>query len=164
MTDGEHIIADTSRIAEREGLVWNPPADPDAIQGLEHELGVELPRGYRESLGWHDGTDDREFCSLQEARDIAEELLELWHEAMEDENLDDLTVRNIEPGTQRVKDGDFVEGWVPFYDYGTGAFDLLDCDPGRRGVHSQLLHYDPDGVSAVTHDSFAAWAKAHATG
>lgn len=164
MTDADQLVADLTRIAEREGLAWNPPAEPDAISDLENELGVELPQDYRTSLLWGEGTDDRGFCSLEEARDIAEELLELWHDAIEDEGLDDVTERNIEPGTGRVKDGDFVEGWVPFYDYGTGAFDLIDCSPGPHGVHGQVVHYDPDGGNRVTHESFTAWARAHAAG
>lgn len=162
MANIDKLIDDLTRIAERDELVWNAPAEPDAIEELEDELGVKLPRDYRDCLEWHAGTDDYEFCSLEEARDIAEELLELWQDFVEDEGPDDLTAFNIEPGTGRVKDGDFVKGWVPFYAYGTGAFDLLDCNPGPNGVHGQVVHYDPDGKAGVTHESFAAWASAHA--
>lgn len=161
MTDDQQLLANLERIATREELVWNDAADPDELESLEASLGIEVPSAYRSVLEWHDGTDDREFCSIEESVEAAEELLELWEDVVEEGNLDP-SERNIEPGTGRVKDGDFAKGWVPFYDYGTGAFDLLDCNPGPNGSHGQVIHYDPDGTNAVTHPTLAAWAAERA--
>lgn len=78
MTDDQQLLANLERIATREELVWNDAADPDELESLEASLGIEVPSAYRRVLEWHDGTDDREFCSIEESVEAAEELLELW--------------------------------------------------------------------------------------
>lgn len=161
MVEAQQLLADLTAIAERDALVWNESAQVAQIVELETSLGIELPADYKSVLAWHDGTDDREFCSVIDSEAAAEDLLELWLETLDDEELD-AGERNIEPGTGRVRDGDFVKGWVPFYDYGTGAFDCLDCQPGPLGRHGQVIHYDPDGVNAVTHASIREWASERA--
>ena len=140
--------------AAEQDLEWNEPATTEEIAELEEQLGVELPQDYKEFLEWHNGTDDREFCSTEEAADNADEFLEI---AEEMDEVETFLEEDYQAG--RVGKGTFVKGWVPFYDDGTGAVDVVDCAPGPNGTHGQVIHYDPDGDMSITHTSFTDWVE-----
>lgn len=138
--------------AKAHDLYWNEPASDEEVAALEERLQVQLPEEYKEFLRWHNGTDDREFCSTAESADDAEEFLDI---ASDSDSVETFMEEDYAAG--RIGKGTFVRGWVPFYDYGTGAVDVIDCAPGPQGKHGQIVSYDPDGRMGVTHGSFSEW-------
>jgi cell wall assembly regulator SMI1 len=148
------------RIASEHELEWNEGADQEDINSIEEDLDITLPAEYRAFLEWHDGTDDREFMSVEEILDTAEELLdeeELNLEDAEDPQAEAAALNRT--GTSGLtKDGNFVRGWVPFYDYGTGDFDCLDCAPGPKGAHGQVIRYSASSKGIVA-ASFTEWLE-----
>lgn len=132
-------------------LTPNPPATPEEIGDLQRKLGVDLPEDYRTTLLAHNGTDDREFCSISETLETIEEFHDLADDFPFPEGY------NISGETGKTQPGFFVNGWVPFYDHGTGDFDCLDCNPGPNGQHGQIIYLSTDGQSSVTYGSYKEW-------
>ena len=158
--DVEQLLETMNGLEDWSEEEWNEPAAEHEIEGLESALGVTLPEEYKDFLRIHNGSADREFVSTEEAAEVSEELLDAYDLAEDDPDIP-AGPANLEEGTGRLRDGYFLKGWVPFYDYGTGAFDLLDCVPGPRGVHGQVIRYTPAPGDGVVYGGFGEWLEHH---
>lgn len=157
--DTAEVQKHLERIAEElefDGDEWNEPATDDEIAEAEETLGVTFPETYKKILRLHNGSEYREFMSLEEAIEVAEELEELAEEDSDGLN-ETVNLSEDKPGV--LKNGAYRRGWVPLFDFGTGAFDCVDCDPGPNGAAGQIVRYDPGGVEGIEFDSLEEWLE-----
>ncbi|GAA1349532.1 SMI1/KNR4 family protein [Falsarthrobacter nasiphocae] len=135
---------------------WNGPATDEEIAEAEKAFGVTFPETYKQVLRVHNGMSLGEFPSLEAALEIAEELEELQEE-YGDGSADSQNLSEDKPGV--LKNGFYRRGWVPLYDFGTGGFDCVDCDPGPNGTAGQIVRYDPDGPQGIQYASLEEWLE-----
>ena len=135
----------------------NPPADASAIAAAEAEIGFEFPETMRASLSFHDG--------------MREKLYDLWRLLPVSEILDDWRglVHLMEAGEfeengtehdNKVGEGWFRRGWIPFAGDDFGNLVCVDMDPGRRGKVGQVVIFwhDDDERKAVS-SSLLSWMR-----
>jgi len=118
------------------GEELNPAATPEALVSAERELGVEFPDDFRQLYLWHDGEkgdiflfDSYRILPLSELREM---------------NL--ASRKSMRPEDKRVandsglfKDCFANEKWIVFGDNGGNTILFIDLDPGKEGVHGQIL-------------------------
>jgi cell wall assembly regulator SMI1 len=140
-------------------LTWNTPATTEEITGLEKALNITLPTDYTDFLHRHDGTTDREFCSIAQIFHTAQELHEINEDVINDEQnpTEYRNSINLDPDTGKLRNGPWVHGWIPFFDYGNGQIDCIDCNPGPNGTHGQIIRYNPGGHEGLIYPSYRHW-------
>ena len=147
---------------ERHGLAdqLNPGADPEAVDQLEQDLGVELPAELRESLLRHDGSGDGSWPGgmLLGVDGIRSEAT-VWRELLAADTFgEDGGEHDADGGGGRTQRGWWREGWVPVHADGGGNGYVVDTEPGVRGRVGQVLFMDHEvGPQPPEHDSLAAW-------
>ncbi len=143
-----------------QALELNPPLPADARAALLEKLGFELPEWLNQLWQCADGGPDyqpvfarpnyftgADFLSVADAMDMRDRLRGIagnyigWQED--------------KPRDPRVRDGWFLDGWVPFAAFGGSTIVLFaDCDPAPGGTAGQVIAFvhDPDQISLLAPD------------
>src|SRR5262249_40279559 len=116
----------------------NPPADPDAIDGLERRIGAPLPDAFQQYLAVMDGQNelgrDRPLIGFNRFLPVAKiiEAMDMQRVHFGDEDrIEFITETKIQPVV-------WDSGWIPFSDFEGSPRLILDLHPGRNGTYGQV--------------------------
>ncbi|RFU86354.1 glucan synthase 1-like protein [Streptomyces triticagri] len=138
------------------------PASPEAIAGVEQELGVTLPEELKRSLELHDGTEEDGWPggTLLSCAGIVKET-GIWRELLADGSFDKRSHHDpeddedLEDAERAVQPGWWNEGWICIDADGAGNGAVIDLAPGPGGTRGQLLDMDHEvGPSGPTAHGF----------
>ncbi|MFF7633081.1 SMI1/KNR4 family protein [Kitasatospora sp. NPDC008050] len=154
--------AENARIRARVAAAWSrieaglqgfavelgAPVTPERIGEVERELGVTLPVDFAASLAIHSSVlltgveviGCAEHWSLDELLSAYDELGASW--------------TSEEPDDEIRRDWGWRPGWLPLAAEPDGSLIMLDLDPGRAGVHGQIVYADQGTPSHVIESSW----------
>lgn len=144
---------------------FNPPAADAQLDAFERQVGLELPRAYRQLYRWHDGEDDDRWGHI-----YGLPLLPL-QEAAAQWQAWTRTLAYFKGNRYLVPAGSWPEGavdpayinprWIPLTHDGSGNHIGLDFDPWPGGRVGQIILFGRDEdvkiVLAQSLGSFLEW-------
>lgn len=137
-----------------------PPAEEDALEGLEEELANKLPEDYKALMRWHDGQNGEaaglfgnwEFLPLE---DVLQEW-QLWKD-LNDKGHFDEQHPDVRPDGP-VKKRWWHPAWIPITADGMGNNHCLDLAPEKTGNYGQIITLFHDNeVRRVVAPSLEQW-------
>jgi cell wall assembly regulator SMI1 len=144
---------------------FNPPASGTAIEEAERDLGIAMPRAWRQLYRWHDGEEDDRFGHvyglpiLPLDRVVAE--WRSWREVLKDLHGNRYAVRGGSWPAGAVDPAYINLRRVPLTSDGSGNHIGLDLDPWPGGRVGQIILYGRDedmkAVIAPSLGSFLGW-------
>jgi cell wall assembly regulator SMI1 len=142
------------------GLALHGPNTENALAEAEARLGFSLDPGLYEAWRIADGSDDEVRVFLRPGSLTGYDFLSLTsaeaaRAGMERRSRQYLGYVEEAPRDQRIRDGWFHRGWVPFAAFGGGTLLLMqDYSPADGGKAGQIIAFthDPDEISYVAPD------------
>lgn len=133
----------------------NPPATPDEIAVLEQRVGAPLPEAFKQYLATANGQNDlgdehglyemNRFLPVHAILEAMDSMEAMWGD---EDPIDHITENKIRPVF-------WDPLWIPFAAFQDEPRLILDLNPGRNGVHGQVLHHFP-GVDLEADDTVIA--------
>lgn len=143
---------------------FNPPATETQIGAFEREVGLSMPRAYRQLYLWHDGEDDDRWGHIYGLPLLPLEQASAewtaWNRVLADFGGD----RHQIPGAgwpEGAVDPAYINPrWIPLTHDGSGNHIGLDFDPWPAGRIGQVILYGRDeDVKAVLAPSLGAFLE-----
>lgn len=142
--------------------IFNPPASDAALDAFEKQIGIKMPKSYRQLYHWHDGEEDDRWghiyglplLSLKQAGFQ----WQTWNEVLADfkGNRYEISGRAWPEGA--VDSAYINTRWIPLTHDGSGNHIGLDFDPWPSGRIGQVILYGRDeDVKAVIAESLGAF-------
>lgn len=140
----------------------NPPAGREAIDALEHRVGLSLPRSFKDYLAAMDGQEDQadmpwivEFNRLLPIKEIMQLMTTMEDLFGDEEPIKHIVENKIQPVL-------WDRRWVPFSEFEGTPRLILDLHPGRNGLLGQIVLSFPgvdleDDATVIAPD-FAAFS------
>jgi len=109
------------------------------ITALETHMNLALPEELKASLMRHNGVGhwrDGELLSVEGIKDYWNS----WIEVLADGAFDDY------PGNENgfIQKCLWDKSWIPIHSNGCGCYEIIDMNPGPKGVVGQILYLDHD--------------------
>ena len=127
----------------------NKATDKTKIDKLEEISRSKLPEDFKNLYLNYNGENENVFGIMAGFR-----FMDIDSIIREHSVLQECSYEVFSDKKNRIKEGNFRVGWIPFGDDGAGSFLVLDLDPDKLGTYGQIITIDRESdISYVISDS-----------